>query len=559
MTDASFHKELARGDVLDGAYRIVRLIAEGGMGHVYEAEQIRLDRRVALKVLSIDPRKSREFLPRFRREAEICAKLSHPHIIAVLDWNVSDGMPYLVMEFLDGEDLGIRLSRGPASIDETLYVIDGIAQGLTAAHAHGIVHRDLKPSNVYLCEVGGTRPHVKLLDFGVSKVTWETTLSTTSPKVLGSPRYMAPEQARGDPNVDARIDQFALGTVAYEMLSGQFAFDGDSLTTVLYRVVHEPPPPLASRVSNVPEHMLRAIERAMEKDASKRFESVAQFVDALHGRIPADVAHKAADRTSAFGAAPTATAPTPAVLTPVERPAPPAPATVPFSHGTQPITPAGATEARPPVSPATVPVTHVPVKSKTNTVAAVGLAVVAIVAAGVIWWTNQNAKTVEPSGTTSPIAADPAATPPPVTPAATTKPTDPASPNAPGEPPAPPPPPPTAGTEPARTPETSAKPAAEPPVARTPKKTVTRAESDAAKKLIDDAQKLYNAGDYRTAVVRGKQALGYDNAPRAHRIIALSYCALGSLGDVRAELFEVAAADKPAIIKACAARGIDIR
>ncbi|MEZ0310478.1 MAG: serine/threonine-protein kinase [Myxococcota bacterium] len=292
MGEPPFHKELERGDLLDGAYRVERLIAQGGMGCVYEAEQVRLDRRVALKILSVDPKKSGEFLPRFRREAEICAKLSHPNIIAVLDWNVTHGMPYMVMELLDGEDLGFRLARGPMSVDEALPVINDIVAGLAAAHANGVVHRDLKPSNIFLCNVGAARPHVKLLDFGVSKVAWETTLSTTSPKVLGSPRYMAPEQARGDSNIDARVDQFALGAVIYEMLSGQFAFDGESLTAVLYRVVHEHPTPLGTLAPHLPPHVIATVERAMAKNAADRFQDVAQLLQALRGEIVPDAPHR---------------------------------------------------------------------------------------------------------------------------------------------------------------------------------------------------------------------------------------------------------------------------
>ncbi len=292
-----FHKELERGDVLDDAYRVVRLIAQGGMGCVYEAEQVRLDRRVALKVLSVDPKKSGEFLPRFRREAEICAKLSHPNIIAVLDWNVTHGMPYMIMEYLDGEDLGFRLGQGAMRFDEALPLITEIAAGLSSAHANGVVHRDLKPSNIFLCNVGATRPHVKLLDFGVSKVAWETTLSTTSPKVLGSPRYMAPEQARGDANIDARVDQFALGAVIYEMLSGEFAFDGDSLTTVLYRVVHEHPTPLATLAPNVPAHVVATVERAMAKNPADRFQDIAQLLQALRGEVAPDAPHREAQET----------------------------------------------------------------------------------------------------------------------------------------------------------------------------------------------------------------------------------------------------------------------
>ncbi len=484
--DTPFHKELERGDILDGAYRIVRLIAQGGMGFVYEAEQLRLDRHVALKILSVDPKKSGEFLPRFRREAEICAKLSHPNIIAVLDWNVTHGMPYMVMEFLEGEDLGFRLSRGAMTFDEALPIITDIAAGLAAAHAHGVVHRDLKPSNIFLCDVGANRPHVKLLDFGVSKVAWETTLSTTSPKVLGSPRYMAPEQARGDPNIDARVDQFALGAVIYEMLSGNFAFDGESLTTVLYRVVHEQPTPLATLSPHLPPHVIATVERAMAKKPGDRFQDVAQLVEALRGVVPADAPHREELKT------------TPAIA----------------------LKPAGQTQAL---------AGELAKTSRLEPRLITGLALVAIALAVAVWrWAPHDDGAQAPAPPSAPEDASP------------TQPT-----------PTPTIPPPVRAPE--RPPQTK-QPEHRPEVA----KTTAPRESAKIKTLLDQAQKLYDAGEFDEAIQRARQALGLGDAPRGDLIVALSYCGLSSLGDARAALFAVRPEDKPRVQRACKARGIDL-
>ncbi len=494
MTEVLFHKELERGDILDGAYRIVRLIAQGGMGYVYEADQLRLDRKVALKILSVDPKKSGEFLPRFRREAEICAKLSHPNIIAVLDWNVTHGMPYMVMELLEGEDLGFRLQQGPMSFADALPLIGDIAAGLTAAHAHGVVHRDLKPSNIYLCNVGGPRPHVKLLDFGVSKVTWETTLSTTAPKVLGSPRYMAPEQARGDANIDARVDQFALGAVIYEILSGRFAFDGESLTTVLYRVVHEQPKPLNQLAPNVPAHVVATVERAMAKDPAARFQDVAQMMQALRGEVPADVPHPRA--------LPTAQA-----------------------------------QALKPDAGVTLLVDLAKVK-KGRSGLYIGAAVATVALAAAVWRFQPRGDAPAPLPATAiadATTADPPPPPPPPPPPAEVE-------------PAPDPTPPTTNTPPTTTarPETVTKP-------KVPVK-----ESAAVKSLLDEAQDLYDTGKYDLAVERARQALNREDTPRAHLLVALAYCQLSSLGDVRAELYSVRPADRPQVVKACKGRGIDL-
>ena len=187
------------GRVLEGAYRITRLIGEGGMGAVYEGVQLRLNKRVAIKLMSRDLTANREALARFRREAEITSHLGHPHLVNVMDFGTSDaGEPYLVMEYLDGEDLDHRIRRdGRLFLETAVAITRQVASALAAAHDEGIVHRDLKPANVFLVKVKGEADFVKVLDFGVSKIKASRTKLTRATAIVGTPEYMSPEQATG--------------------------------------------------------------------------------------------------------------------------------------------------------------------------------------------------------------------------------------------------------------------------------------------------------------------------------------------------------------------------
>ena len=278
---------LAPGTVLGGTYEIVRCIGSGGMGAVYEARHLRLEgRRVAVKVLLREVAESEESFARFRREAEIGARLGHPHIVAVTDFDkLDDGSPYLVMELLAGEDLSRRMGRGRVPETLTYRVVREVGGALAAAHKQGIVHRDLKPHNVFLVKVEegeGVVEHCKVLDFGISKIAAAATVITRDAAVLGTPRYMAPEQALGkNDEIDGRTDQFALATVIYELLTGKPAFAADSSTAVLYKVVYEPAPPLREVAPQVPDEVCTAIERAMSKAPADRFPDMTSFVNAV--------------------------------------------------------------------------------------------------------------------------------------------------------------------------------------------------------------------------------------------------------------------------------------
>jgi serine/threonine protein kinase len=276
------------GSVLQGTYQIVRLIGEGGMGAVYEARQVRLNKRVAVKVMARELTTNTESLTRFHREAEITSGLGHPHIVQVFDFSTTPtGEPFLAMEFLEGEDLDQRIRRiGRLAPANTIRIIRQVASALAAAHAKQIVHRDLKPANIYLLTVAGEDDFVKVLDFGISKVRTATMKLTKAAALIGTPDYMSPEQALAqDDKVDDRTDQWALACIAWECLSGKGPFVSESIPSLLFQVVHQPPPALASRVSDLPQGVEEVLLRALAKNRDERFASVVEFAQALEGAI----------------------------------------------------------------------------------------------------------------------------------------------------------------------------------------------------------------------------------------------------------------------------------
>ena len=276
------------GAVVGETYRIQSLIGRGGMGAVWAAEHLRLPgKHVAVKVLLDAAAGGEEMLQRFRREAEIASRLGHPNIVEVLDFNtLPTGQPYIVLEYLQGETLAARLVSGRLQLDEALAITRQIGSALQAAHRAGVVHRDLKPDNVFLCTPEEDMPtKVKVLDFGISKIRGSQSLRTQDAILMGTPQYMSPEQATGkNTAVDARTDVFALGAIVYEMLGGQPAFAGGSLAEVVYRVVHGQPTPLRELAPALPENVLSAVERALQKDPAARPQDIGEFILELTGR-----------------------------------------------------------------------------------------------------------------------------------------------------------------------------------------------------------------------------------------------------------------------------------
>jgi serine/threonine-protein kinase len=268
------------GVVLQDTYRLVRSIGEGGMGTVYEGVHVRLNNRVAVKVMARELASNREALERFRREAEITSQLGHPHIVHVFDFGTAPtGEPYLVMELLQGEDLDHRIRRvGRLPLAVAAHVVKQAASALAATHAKGIVHRDLKPANLFVLDLEGESDFVKVVDFGISKVRSAATKLTRNSVIVGSPNFMSPEQAQGKVDeVDHRTDQWALACITWEMLAGRSPFLGDDLAAVLYCVIHEEPAPLATKVPGIPAEVETVLRRALSKRKADRFPTVTAF------------------------------------------------------------------------------------------------------------------------------------------------------------------------------------------------------------------------------------------------------------------------------------------
>ncbi len=261
------------GAILVDTYRIERLIAEGGMGAVYEASHLRIPKKFAVKFLKVSLIDNEIALLRFRREAEVIATLDHPHIVSLLDYNMTeDGVPYTILEFLEGEHLGDRVNRGPLPIVDVLRIAEAVSGALSTAHDKGIVHRDLKPENVILGPTGG----VKVVDFGIAKLRGGAELTAFN-SILGTITYMAPEQLMAG-QIDARADQFALGAIVYEMLTGNMPFGSDgTIPEIAERVLRHQP----ATVSGYPQIVTDVVLRAMAKDPVKRYVDVATFFSAF--------------------------------------------------------------------------------------------------------------------------------------------------------------------------------------------------------------------------------------------------------------------------------------
>jgi hypothetical protein len=298
---------LSTGEIIDSKYRIVRLIGEGGMGAVYEGENTRIHRRVAIKILHSGVAEQSEAVARFEREAQAAGRIGSEHIVEVLDLGtLPNGERYMVMEFLDGESLGQRIkTRGMLAPGELCPIAHQLMEALAAAHSAGIIHRDLKPDNVFLLKSrGGKADFVKLVDFGISKfnqLSGDSGFSMTrTGAVMGTPYYMAPEQAKGARDLDHRVDIYACGVILYEALTGQVPFNADTFNELLFKIVLEEPRPLHEFLPNLDAGFAAIVNKAMLRDPGQRFQTAQEFRDALgqwaQGHAPeigAAVAHPA--------------------------------------------------------------------------------------------------------------------------------------------------------------------------------------------------------------------------------------------------------------------------
>jgi serine/threonine-protein kinase len=494
---------LKAGMVVADTYEITRLIGQGGMGAVWEAKHLRLpDKRVVVKVLLWGATDA-VALARFRREAEIASRLGHPNIVQVHDFNtLPSGAPYIVLELLQGESLAARLSRGRPSFDQTAAIVTQIGSALAAAHREGVVHRDLKPDNVFLCptDVGGeVRDVVKILDFGISKMRGAKTVLTQDAALIGTPQYMAPEQATGrNDDIDARTDIFAFGAIVFEMLAGRPPFSGDTLAAVIHAVVYAPTPPLAELAPGTPPAVVAAVERALAKNRDDRFADVGSFVKAVTAR--------------SLETGPTIAAPPP---------------------------------ARPAAAPAPVATERV-ARKRPFPIVPVVLGV-AVLGAGAWFALGRSAPAPAPAPVTQP-------SPPPPPVAARTP--DPPPPPVAARTPDPPPPPPTA--KPPEPPPVAMEKKAEPtlPAAKSAAKAETLAPAAAGD--LADAEAALAAGKTGEAVRLAQHSLYAQKSSRAYAIIARARCAEGDLGNAKAALAQVGVRDRAAVVRACGKLGLEL-
>jgi eukaryotic-like serine/threonine-protein kinase len=277
------------GDILAGKYRVERLLGTGSMGIVVEAVHVELGQRVAVKFMRSASTVDADARERFLREARAAVRLRSQHVARVLDVGTLDGgAPYIVMEFLEGRDLAALLKdSGPLPIDEAVEYVLQTCEAVGEAHAAGIVHRDLKPANLFVTQDVSGSPCVKVLDFGISKISGAALALTDDSQALGSPLYMSPEQMSSSRDVDARTDIWALGVLLYELIAGQTPFHSETLPELYGRVLTGRPSPLRERRSDVPPELDAAILRCLHGDREQRWKDVAEFVGALAPHAPA--------------------------------------------------------------------------------------------------------------------------------------------------------------------------------------------------------------------------------------------------------------------------------
>ncbi len=278
-------------------YAVEAKLGSGGFGAVFIGRHLRTGRRYALKVLRPDRALvSPDARQRFRREAEALSSLGHIGIVQIHDYASENGVDFLVMDLLEGEDLAARLARGPLTPARAREIAAQVADALQAAHSREFVHRDLKPANIFLAQQTGDQERAVLLDFGLAKSVAEGAPSLTgSAEALGTPQYMAPEQATGE-SVDPRVDVYGLAAITFEMLTGQPPFTGQSAASILLEVMTVVPPRVDSLV-DVPATWADAIARGLDKDRTRRFDDVGAFIDALDGEVGGLAAASAVPQT----------------------------------------------------------------------------------------------------------------------------------------------------------------------------------------------------------------------------------------------------------------------
>ena len=280
------------GSTLSGRYLVTRKVGQGGMGAVYEATHTLIGKRVAVKVLLEKYAQREAIVKRLKQEAQLASSIGNEHIIDITDFgNTEDGRTFVVMEFLEGESLAECLSRdSKLSEQRILRVAAQTASALAAAHAKGVVHRDIKPENIFLLR-RKEQDFVKVVDFGISKSLRQSSEEeeavrlTQTGMVLGTPLYMSPEQARGDEDLDHRVDIYALGVIMYEAAAGRVPFSGNNYLSVISQVLNEAPPPLREVRPELSEEFEAIVDRAMAKDRKDRYDSATDMLNDLNALL----------------------------------------------------------------------------------------------------------------------------------------------------------------------------------------------------------------------------------------------------------------------------------
>jgi serine/threonine protein kinase len=291
MTGSETDVEALVGATVAGKYQIDAVLGRGGMGAVFRATNRAIGKRVALKFLYREAAQDLDAVARFQREAEAASAVESAHIVQIFDsGSTEDGLPFLVMELLRGEDLRTRLKRqGRLPVPEVIHIAGQVARGLRGAHEAGIVHRDLKPDNIYLCERDDDPMFVKIVDFGISKIARSSPNADTLTHqgvVLGTAFYMSPEQARAERDIDGRTDLFSLGAIMYEALAGRPPHVGTAYEAVLIDICTCDAPDVRQYAPEVPEAVAQVLAKALERDRNERFGNAQQLYAALAEAVP---------------------------------------------------------------------------------------------------------------------------------------------------------------------------------------------------------------------------------------------------------------------------------
>jgi hypothetical protein len=269
-----------------GHYRVDKLLGRGGMGTVFLAEDLTLQREVAIKVLPPRLTAEEKFVARFLHEARTAARLDHPNIIPIYEVQSEGSLHYFAMKYVAGRTLDQLLDGGPLPVDECRRILADASAGLGHAHRRNVVHRDVKPSNIMIDETG----RVLLADFGISKALESSTQFTGTGQIVGTPHYMSPEQARGGTKLDGRSDQYALAVVGFQMLTGRLLFPSAQAHAVIYSHIHESPPTPRELRPEVPDYLDAALLKALAKEPDARFATMEEFAAAVYPeRLPAQV------------------------------------------------------------------------------------------------------------------------------------------------------------------------------------------------------------------------------------------------------------------------------